>query len=90
MHFVIYVEVKMKGNVYLLLYFIALFVVYSESAAVFRYANIYGSHMVLQKAPRRARIWGFGEVGREVFLAASLKWYRTEVKQGKRNTSRSW
>ena len=61
----------------------------SEGAAVFRFANIYGNHMVLQQAPRRATIWGFGEVGQEVELTAAGEIYRSLIRPGKAN-SRQW
>ena len=35
---------------------------YSRSQAdSFRFANYYGDHMVLQRAPARANVWGFVE-----------------------------
>ena len=34
----------------------------------FRFANTYGSNMVLQRAPLSANIWGFGEEGQKVRL----------------------
>ena len=58
----------------------------SEGAPVFRFANIYGSHMVLQQAPRRATIWGFGEVGLEVELTAAGEVYRSLITPGKANS----
>lgn len=36
-----------------------------------RFASYYGSHMVLQKAPARAVVWGYGETGAEVVLSLS-------------------
>ncbi|EDO41559.1 predicted protein, partial [Nematostella vectensis] len=33
---------------------------------VFRFANLYGNHMVLQQAPHRATVWGYGEPGQIV------------------------
>ena len=63
--------------------FLILFFGSSENSSVFRFANIYGSHMVLQKAPQRAIIWGFGEIGQEALLTAAGEVYRSLVSQGK-------
>ena len=63
--------------------FLILFFGSSDSSSVFRFANIYGSHMVLQKAPQRAIIWGFGEVGQEVLLTAADEVYRSIIIEGK-------
>ncbi|XP_063291972.1 sialate O-acetylesterase [Pelobates fuscus] len=35
----------------------------------FRFASYYGDHMVLQKAPSKAVIWGYGEVGATVTVS---------------------
>ena len=75
----------MKQIVCLVVLFFELFLGGSESVDVFRFANIYGSHMVLQKAPLRARIWGIGEVGQKVLVTLGRKVYRSEVKAGKMN-----
>lgn len=37
-----------------------------NSEVTFRFANIYGDHMVLQAKPFSAMVWGFGEVGQVV------------------------
>ena len=50
----------------------------SESA-VFRFANVFGSHMVLQQAPKRASIWGYGEDGQEVVVIFSGDMYRSFI-----------
>ena len=76
----------MKQIACLVVLFLELFLGGSESAAVFRFANIYGSHMVLQKAPQRARIWGFGEVGQKVLVALGKKVYCSDIRQGKVNS----
>ncbi|XP_030621679.1 sialate O-acetylesterase [Chanos chanos] len=34
----------------------------------FRFASYYGDHMVLQKAPERAVLWGYGTTGAEVIV----------------------
>ena len=46
---------------------------------VFRFADIFGSHMVLQQAPKRSSIWGYGEVGQEVVVLFSGEMYRSIV-----------
>ena len=61
----------------------------SEGASVFRFANIYGNHMVLKQAPRWATIWGYGEVALEVELTAAGKVYHSLITPGKAN-SRQW
>ena len=38
---------------------------------VFRFANNYGSNMVLQRAPLSSVLWGFGEEGQEVKVVVS-------------------
>ena len=77
----------MKISVGLYLLLLELFFGCSGRAAMFRFANIFGSHMVLQKAPSRALIWGFGEVGQKVFLTAGNKIYHSKIKKGKFNKS---
>ena len=77
----------MNCSLYFAVYFLALFIGYSESAATFRFANIYGHHMVLQQAPRCAVIWGFGEVGRYVWLTVDRRVYSSKIKPGRANSS---
>ena len=58
-----------------------------KSANVFRFANVFGDHMVLQQAPKRAIIWGYGEVGQEVVVEFSGHMYSSFVtpkKEGER------
>ena len=50
-----------------------------EGDDVFRFANVFGSHMVLQQAPKRSSIWGYGEVGQEVVVLFSGEMYRSFV-----------
>ncbi len=50
-----------------------------KSESVFRFANMFGSHMVLQQAPKRASIWGYGEVGQEVVVIFSGEMYRSFI-----------
>ncbi|KAK3746757.1 hypothetical protein QZH41_013585, partial [Actinostola sp. cb2023] len=49
---------------------------------VFRFANIYGDHMVLQQAPFRANVWGFGEVGQPVVVIIGNLAYQVKVVAG--------
>ncbi|XP_028391993.1 sialate O-acetylesterase-like [Dendronephthya gigantea] len=51
--------------------------IYGES--VFRFASVFGNHMVLQKAPMRASVWGYGEVGEEVVLIHDGEMYRSFI-----------
>ncbi|XP_026143438.1 sialate O-acetylesterase isoform X2 [Carassius auratus] len=41
------------------------------SAEVFRFSSYYGNHMVLQRAPAKAVVWGFGKNGAKVVLSLS-------------------
>lgn len=36
-----------------------------------RFASYYGNHMVLQKAPAKAVVWGYGETGAKIVLSLS-------------------
>lgn len=56
--------------------------VVAEDPKTFRFANIYGDHMVLQKAPNHAIVWGFGEVDQQVNVELSGKEYTTKVTSG--------
>ena len=62
-------------------FFILFAVVFGEvrSEDVFRFSNAFGDHMVLQQAPKRASIWGYGEVGQEVLVIFSGEMYRSFV-----------
>lgn len=74
----------MKSSVCFVVFFLAsVFLGSSESAVVFRFANVYGDHMVLQQEPHRARVWGYGEVGQKVFLTIDVDKYQCGIKQGK-------
>ena len=50
----------------------------------FRFANNYGSNMVLQRAPMNAVLWGFGEDGQKVQIRVnnSDRVYETTVQKG--------
>ena len=70
----------------LLLYVIISF---SKAEETFRFANNYADHMVLQREPRQALIWGFGEEGADIgLLLLNIKTqyekrYNTVVREGK-------
>lgn len=50
--------------------------------SVFRFANIYGDHMVLQMKPFSAMVWGFGEIGQTVDVKLGGEVQTTEVVEG--------
>ena len=52
--------------------------------STFRFANNYGSNMVLQRAPLNAVLWGFGEEGQRVVIStnASNEVYHAKVNKG--------
>ncbi|XP_060901869.1 sialate O-acetylesterase-like [Labrus mixtus] len=39
-----------------------------EADGILRFASYYGDHMVLQKSPERAVLWGYGPEDGQVFL----------------------
>ncbi|XP_073706545.1 sialate O-acetylesterase isoform X2 [Garra rufa] len=41
------------------------------SAETFRFSSYYGNHMVLQKAPAEAVVWGYGQTGAKVVVSLS-------------------
>ena len=82
--FVHCVAEKMKCILPYVALFLVLFLDGSETAEVFRFSNTYGDHMVLQQAPQRPVIWGFGQVGQRVRLRLD-RVYHTKVKRGKEN-----
>ena len=53
-----------------------------NSSSVFRFANIYGDHMVLQRKPFSATIWGFGQTGEKVGVRLGSEVHTTEVVKG--------
>lgn len=53
-----------------------------DAASVFRFANIYGDHMVLQMKPFSAMLWGFGEIGQKVEVRLGSEVQTTEVVEG--------
>lgn len=55
----------------------------------FRFANVYGDHMVLQSKPFRAAIWGLGEVGQDVTVSLASEVYTTKVIKGDKSVSLS-
>ena len=42
-----------------------------------RFANYFQDHMVLQRAPQRAIVWGFGDVGKPIILRLNNQIYTT-------------
>ena len=50
--------------------------------SVFRFANIYGDHMVLQMKPLSAMVWGFGQIGEKVVVRLESEAQTTEVVKG--------
>ncbi|KAK7160077.1 hypothetical protein R3I93_007894 [Phoxinus phoxinus] len=42
-----------------------------STAEVLRFSSYYGDHMVLQKAPAKAVVWGFGQTGAKVVVSLS-------------------
>lgn len=50
-----------------------------RAASVFRFANIYGDHMVLQAKPFSAMVWGFGEIGQPVDVRLGSEVHTTKV-----------
>ena len=53
-----------------------------NSGSVFRFANIYGDHMVLQMKPFSAMVWGFGQIGQKVDVRLGSEVQTTEVVKG--------
>ena len=53
-----------------------------NSEVTFRFANIYGDHMVLQAKPFSAMVWGFGEVGQMVEIRMGSSVQTTNVLEG--------
>jgi len=53
-----------------------------NSSSVFRFANIYGDHMVLQMKPFSAVVWGFGQIGGKVIVRLGTEAQTTEVVKG--------
>lgn len=65
--------------------FISPYAVFSKpvsEASLFRFANIYGDHMVLQQAPFRANVWGYGEVGQTVTVVIGNIAYQAKIGKG--------
>ena len=53
-------------------------------ASAFRFANIYGDHMVLQMKPFSPLVWGFGEIGQTVDVTLGDEVQKTEVVKGEK------
>ncbi|KAM6946328.1 sialate O-acetylesterase [Aplochiton taeniatus] len=58
-------------NLHKLAFLISLLGCYCASDTKFRFASYYGDHMVLQKAPERAVLWGYGPVAGKVTVTLS-------------------
>lgn len=58
-------------SLYLFAAVISLFGCNCASDGTFRFASYYGNHMVLQKAPERAVLWGYGPVDAKVTVSLS-------------------
>ena len=43
----------------------------AAAAGPFRFSNTHGDHMVLQQAPAKAQIWGFGTAGQSVSVVTT-------------------
>ena len=54
----------------------------NSATGTFRFANIYGDHMVLQAKPFSAMVWGFGEVGQTVDVRVGNEFLKTKVIEG--------
>ena len=54
----------------------------NSAPTAFRFANIYGDHMVLQAKPFSAMVWGFGEIGQMVDLHLGSEVHTTKVIRG--------
>ena len=54
----------------------------TDATGTFRFANIYGDHMVLQAKPFSAMVWGFGEIGQTVDVRFGNEFLETKVIEG--------
>lgn len=54
----------------------------NSATGTFRFANIYGDHMVLQAKPFSAMVWGFGEIGQTVDVRFGNEFLETKVIEG--------
>eukprot|EP01052_Picozoa_sp_SAG31_P004231 SAG31_NODE_174_length_21353_cov_23.387974_1_plen_204_part_00 len=52
----------------------------APAAASFRFSNTHGDHMVLQQAPAKAQVWGFGTAGQSVSVVTTAAGGATPVK----------
>ena len=69
---------KVRSCLYAIIFvFAALSVTYGT--VQFRFSTIYGDHMVLQQAPKRAIVWGYGEIGQRVVVRLNNNWHRARV-----------
>lgn len=56
---------------------------YINCVSLFRFANHYENHMVLQREPNQALLWGYGETGSLVVLTVAGRTYAARVGSGK-------
>lgn len=54
----------------------------NSATGTFRFANIYGDHMVLQAKPFSAMVWGFGEIGQTVDVRFGNEFLEAKVIEG--------
>ncbi|XP_057307116.1 sialate O-acetylesterase-like [Hydractinia symbiolongicarpus] len=66
---------------------VILFIVigYINCVSLFRFANHYENHMVLQREPNQALLWGYGETGSLVVLTVAGRTYAARVGSGNAN-----
>ena len=69
-----------------------LFIADRSSSKKLHFASYYGDHMVLQKAPKRALVWGYGDqehINYDIILilmsndGQHISYYRTTVQYSK-------
>ena len=52
----------------------------AATSGPFRFSNTHGDHMVLQQAPAKAQIWGFGTAGQSVSVVTTAAGGATPIK----------
>jgi len=60
-------------------YFFEKSIFYFSGNGIPRFANTLGNHMVLQRAPQRAIVWGFGDSNTLTTLEMNDKIYTTRI-----------
>jgi len=97
-HLIIYLKMNLSGSRLLLwcCFFLAITSQHHQMAVAasgdgFRFANNYGSNMVLQRAPLNAVLWGFGEENQIVRIQIGAGTpLMTTVTKGIRNIMMIW